>query len=261
MSSSVVCQPQLSQPSGYGSLSSGSMLTIFCDFDGPLVDVSERYYSTYRCALEATESFYQTQSQFLGLNPLTKEQFWGMKQERVCDLEIAMRSGLQESQMPYFLEKVREIVNHPELLDQDRIQPGVNWALPLLHARGVRLVLVTLRPEAQVQQILRNYGLNRLFTDIYGTQDLDVAYQNNSEVKTQLLKSAIARYRSCSQSMLMIGDTEADILAAQATGIPVVAVTCGIRSCDYLQQFEPDYICNDLLSSAHFLLNLMRYRE
>ncbi len=33
-------------------------LTIFCDFDGPLVDVSERYYATYQRALTQTRQFY-----------------------------------------------------------------------------------------------------------------------------------------------------------------------------------------------------------
>ena len=29
---------------------------VFCDFDGPIVDVSERYYQTYRQGLQAIAS-------------------------------------------------------------------------------------------------------------------------------------------------------------------------------------------------------------
>ena len=33
-------------------------ITVFCDFDGPIVDVSDRYYSTYHLALTDTAAFY-----------------------------------------------------------------------------------------------------------------------------------------------------------------------------------------------------------
>ncbi|AFZ52122.1 HAD family hydrolase [Dactylococcopsis salina] len=230
-----------SQPSGRTEV-----LTVFCDFDGPLVDVSDRYYNTYQIALNQTYEHYQEDGSFLTPNVLTKEQFWQMKQERVCDQEIALRSGLQLQHIPYFVQQVRAIVNESFLLRKDKFHQGVNWALALLHCQGVRLVVVTLRCQEQVTQLLNNYGLLRLFSGVYGTTDETIAYRNNVECKTALLKKAIAEHgddRAC-----MVGDTEADILAAQATGISAIALTCGIRSSNYLQQFQPDYIENDLLS-------------
>jgi phosphoglycolate phosphatase-like HAD superfamily hydrolase len=52
----------------------------------------------------------------------------------------------------------------------------------------------------------------------------------------------------------MIGDTEADLLAGQAISIPTIALTCGIRSHYYLNQFKPTRIHDDLLAAAHYLL-------
>jgi phosphoglycolate phosphatase len=224
---------------------------IFCDFDGPIVDVSDRYYDTYRHALLQTQTFYQSHGQALYITPLTKEQFWQFKKDRVSDIEIAMRSGLEEEEITFFLDFVRNIVNHPLLLKKDKLQSGVNWALALLHSQGAKLVLVTLRCHDQVEEILNNYGLKRLFSGIYGSEDCNVAYQNNSAVKTQLLKQAIKDFGK--ENAYMIGDTEADIIAAQDRGIPVIGLTCGIRSQGYLQQFKPDQIHPDLLSTAHFL--------
>lgn len=224
------------------------VLTVFCDFDGPLVDVSDRYYNTYQIALEQTYHYYRTHRSQLSPTPLTKEQFWHMKQERVCDQEIALRSGLQVQHIPYFVEQVRAIVNEPFLLRKDKFHQGVNWALALLHSQGVRLVVVTLRWQEQVTQLLRNYGLLRLFSGVYGTDDETAAYPNNVELKTALLKQALAEQGN--QHACMIGDTEADILAAQAVGISAIALTCGIRSYSYLQQFKPDYIENNLLNTA-----------
>lgn len=236
-------------------------LTVFCDFDGPIVDVSDRYYATYQLGLTETHSFYAAQGVSLPIKRLTKQQFWQMKQERVPDVEIAMRSGLQGEQMDFFLGRVVEIVNQSALLKKDKIQPGVNWALPLLHSRGVRLVLVTLRQESQVAQILRNYGLTRLLSGIYGTSDHHVAYQNYTDVKTQLLEKAIAEQSCLTEhptSGWMIGDTEADLLAGRALSIPTIALTCGIRSPRYLKQFQPTYTCCDLLSAAHYLLGRLK---
>jgi len=226
-------------------------LTVFCDFDGPLVDVSDRYYNTYQIALDRTCNYYQSYQCHLLPTPLSKEQFWQMKQERVCDQEIALRSGLQIQHIPYFVQQVREIVNEPFLLRKDKFHQGVNWALATLHSQGVRLVVVTLRCQKQVTQLLRNYGLLRLLSGVYGTSDETAAYANNVECKTMLLKQALGEqgYRNA----CMVGDTEADILAAQALGICAIALTCGIRSGNYLQQFQPDYIESNLLNTAHRL--------
>jgi phosphoglycolate phosphatase len=255
----------LPYPGTFLNAQSFENLTIFCDFDGPIVDVSDRYYHTYQQGLSETQADYRAQGIALRLSSLSKEQFWQMKQERTPDREIAMRSGLQAEQIDAFLQRVTQIVNQPALLHQDQLQPGVKWALALLHAQGVRLVLVTLRCQAQATQILRNYGLEHLFSQIWGTQDQNAAYTNLSEQKTQLLAQAIA---ACAQdqeakdtadagSAWMIGDTEADILAGQAAGIPAIALTCGIRSQSYLQRFEPTRIHADLLSASHYLVSQM----
>ncbi len=233
---------------------SSEQITVFCDFDGPIVDVCDRYYATYELALAKTKEFYQIHGQKIMLQLLTKEQFWQMKQDRVSDLEIAMRSGLQQEQIEYFINYVRSIVNLPELLDLDKIQSGVNWALALLHSQNIRLVLVTLRENQQVKHILNNYGLKRLFAGIYGSQDINVAYVNNAQVKTELLKQAYSEHRG--QINYMVGDTEADLIAAHKVDVEAIALTCGIRSAKYLKQYNPDYICNDLLSFTHCLLKI-----
>ena len=237
-------------------------LTVFCDFDGPIVDVSKRYYSTYQLGLADTQEFYQRQGITLPIQRLQKQQFWQMKQDRVPDVEIAMRSGLRGEQIDFFLGRVIEIVNQPALLNLDRLQPGVSWALALLHSQRVRLVLVTLRCQEQATQILRNYGLTRLFSGIYGTNDCDAAYHNYAEGKTQLLAKALAEQSAIaggSTSSWMIGDTEADLLAGQALSIPTIALTCGIRSGMYLKQFHPTHIHTDLLSAAHYILESLKF--
>jgi phosphoglycolate phosphatase len=232
--------------------------TIFCDFDGPIVDVSERYYSTYQLGLSDVQATYQAEGITLPIQVLSKAQFWQMKQDRVPDLEIAMRSGLHQAQIDLFLQRVSQIVNQPTLLHKDQLQLGVRWALAMLHAKGVRLVLVTLRCQTQAVQILQSYGLTHLFSAIWGTHDETAAYRNYADEKTQLLTAALAASQKEATLELpsgawMIGDTEADILAGQATGVPTIALTCGIRSRTYLEKFSPTCIYSDLLSATRYL--------
>ncbi|MGJ3249936.1 MAG: HAD family hydrolase [Elainellaceae cyanobacterium] len=230
--------------------------TVFCDFDGPIVDVSERYYSTYCSALDHVNSVLQSQHQGRSLHRLTKHQFWQMKCNRIPDSDIAAHSGLQGSQIDIFLEKVQAIVNQPSLLHQDQLQPGVRRALELLYMHHVKLILVSLRHQTQLNCLLEHHGLLHLFAGVYGSQDRKSAYQNCATHKTHLLETAIAHHGvSTAQGQCwMIGDTEADVLAGQAHEIPTFALTCGIRSKAYLSRFHPTRIHKDLLSAARNVL-------
>jgi len=232
-------------------------MTVFCDFDGPILDVSDRYYNTYQLGLADVQAHYQEQGQTLPIHRLSKAQFWQMKQNRVPDPEIALRSGLHGKQIDLFLQRVQQIVNQPTLLHQDRLQPGVAWALALLHAHGVRLVLVTLRCRTQAMQVLQSYGLMQWFSSIWGASDAEAAYLNSSQHKTQLLAQAVAAcgwQETPAHAAWMIGDTEADVLAGQAFALPTIALTCGIRSRAYLSRFTPTRVHTDLLTAAHDLL-------
>ena len=241
-----------------------SDLTIFCDFDGPLVDVSDRYYHTYQLALADTLTYYQTECPDLQLTCLSKDEFWQMKRDRTPDVNIALRSGLEQKQIQYFMSQVQRIVNQPALLHQDCLQPDVHWALNLLHAQGAQLILVTLRCQKQAIEILRSYGLLQLFTDIRGTENFEAAYQNSSQHKTQLLSDILTGRPwdgVCPQVAWMIGDTEADILAGQAVGISTIALTCGIRSQTYLEQYKPTCIHSSLLAAAEYLVQADHHSE
>jgi phosphoglycolate phosphatase len=249
------------------SRSLSKSITVFCDFDGPIVDVSDRYYSTYCLALTDTAKYYREFSTparvhlhlSLALTMLSKAQFWQMKQNRIPDRDIARQSGLDEEQIEFFLRRVVEIVNCADLLQQDKIQPGVIWALGLLKSQGSRLILVTLRDRDEAISILEQNGLRQLFTGIYGTSNSEAAYQNYSEIKTKLLQRAMREHRVTSinsPQAWMIGDTEADVLAGQAMGIATIALTCGIRSEIQLRQLQPTIVKADLLSAAHCLVGM-----
>ena len=104
---------------------SSPRMTVFCDLDGPIVDVSDRYYATYQQGLADTQAAYLARGISLNLQILSKQQFWQMKQNRVPDAEIAKSSGLSGEEIHVFLGCVSQIVNQPDLLHLDRIRSTV----------------------------------------------------------------------------------------------------------------------------------------
>ena len=146
--------------------------TLFCDFDGPIADVSDRYYNTYQLALSATKQAYAQLGTMLPIRPLTKTQFWYMKQNRLPDTLIADWSGLAGDEVDFFLVQVSHWVNQPNLLHQDTLQPGAKAALKRLQQRGVRIVIVTLRQAAQVLDFLHQHDLATIVSQIYGADDM-----------------------------------------------------------------------------------------
>ncbi len=232
-----------------------SRLIIFCDLDGPLIDVSCRYYKTYQLAIAETQADFRHQGQPLQLSPLNQTQFWQMKQERLPDTDIAYHSGLRHEQIDTFLAHVHDIVNQPILLGEDRLQPDAASAIARLHAHGTRLTVVTLRCQPQAVQLLQQYRLSQWFTQVRGTLDQHAAYQNYTSLKGQLLQEALEHENlSATDQVWMIGDTEADVLAAQALNIPTIALTCGIRSRAYLEHLHPTSVQDNLAAATQYVL-------
>jgi phosphoglycolate phosphatase len=239
-----------------GPMASVPKSVVFCDFDGPIVDVSERYYQTYRTGLLAMEQ-HQRQLREACLNftlqPFSKAKFWQLKQNRVADLEISLRSGLPVELFKPFMQQVERIVNHPSLLRLDCVQPNALSALNYFNQCNIRVLLVTLRHPRQVQEFLQAQGLAHLVAEVYGALDVNAAQANRIEQKRALLTRAVAQQKALgysTQGSWMIGDTEADVLAAQALGLSTAALSCGVRSRAYLQQLEPSQIYDCLMTAA-----------
>ncbi len=233
-----------------------SAITIFCDFDGPIADVSERYYATYRQGLAWVQANAKAQGNPVTVRYLSKSQFWTFKQNRVPDRQIAHWSGLDGANIDAFLAQVSHIVNQTALLDHDQVQPQARDGLDLLRQCRVRVVLVTLRPPNQVMDFLDQHDLRWAISDLYGMPQVDAAYTNQASHKVERLQAAIATQQRQGYDLRqswMVGDTEADIMAGQTLGIETVAVTCGIRSSSYLQGFRPTHLMPNLWTACQKL--------
>lgn len=221
------------------------MIRVFTDFDGPIMDVSERYYQVYQyCLSQASEP-----DQLIRVLP--KAEFWRLKRAQVPERQIGQISGLHDDQARYFAQLRRETVHSRTYLHHDRILPGAIAALEAMQAMQYHLVVVTMRRQHSLYPVIEQYDLGRFFgPDARYCLPDDYVKDQDVVEKTRLMAKAIAQLPPAS-TMWMIGDTEADIAAARAHDLPVVAVLSGIRDRDRLAAYGPDLIVNNLTEAVN----------
>ncbi|NQU11470.1 HAD family hydrolase, partial [bacterium] len=104
-------------------------------------------------------------------------------------------------------------------------------------ARRHELVLTTLRrsPEPLARQLDR-LGIRELFHSVF----------SGAGEASGLAKANLIRNYSSVPTGWLVGDSEADILAARALGLRCCAVTWGIRSRSYLAKLHPQALAGDM---------------
>lgn len=238
---------------GYGNLLNKvnnyyQMLRLITDFDGPIIDVSPRYYQVYQFCLEKTRRPDQQ------IRQLTLSEFWQLKRGRVLEREIGKISGLDAEQAREFAILRRQTVHTLPYLHYDELTPGVVDALEKVQQLGIDLVVMTMRRVVELDYAFNRFDLARFFpknrcyrlaNDYVKTCDID---------DKQLLMKQALKELPIGEDTWMVGDTEADIIAAKTNGVKAIAVLCGIRSREQLEAYEPDWIVNDLNEAVALIL-------
>jgi len=224
------------------------MLRLITDFDGPIIDVSQRYYRVYQFCLEKTLRPNQA------VKELPKGEFWQLKRSRVPEKQIALNSGLDEVQAEQFAQLRRQTVHTQPYFDYDTLAPGAVEALIKIQQAGIDLAVMTMRRFKELDYAFKKHDLGRFFpenrcycltNDYVKTRDIDD--------KPLLMERAIAELPPAADTW-MVGDTEADITAAKNHGMKVMAVECGIRDRSQLALYNPDLIVKDLSAAVDFVL-------
>lgn len=216
------------------------MLRLITDFDGPIVDVSERYYQVYCYCLEKTQLPQQP------IRQLTKSEFWELKRAKVPEREIGLLSGLETAQAEEFSQLRRQTVHQLSYMIYDRPIPGAISTLEKIQSSGFDLAVMTMRRTRELEMAFAQYDLWRFFPPDrrYCLSD---DYIKTADVKDKplLMERALQELPPATE-VWMVGDTEADIIAAKTHGIPVIGVLSGIRNRGQLERYQPDFIANNL---------------
>jgi phosphoglycolate phosphatase-like HAD superfamily hydrolase len=220
------------------------MLRIITDFDGPIMDVSDRYYRVYQVCLASVQ--YPDQP----ITVLTKQEFWDLKRSQVPERQIGKRSGLDDAQAQTFAQLRRRTVHTLPYLQYDTPIPGAIATLEHLTTLGIDLVVMTMRRVRELDDALQRYDLGQFFApDRRYCLGNDYIKTADVEDKPKLMQKALAELPPAADTW-MIGDTEADIIAAKRNQVKAIAVLSGIRDGPRLAQHQPDWIVKDLAEAV-----------
>lgn len=225
------------------------MLRLITDFDGPIMDVSERYYRVYQLCLEKTRYPEQT------ITELSKAEFWQLKRSHTPEIQIALKSGLDQQQGQEFSQIRKQTVHTLPYFQYDVLVPTALNALSKVQAAGVDLAVMTMRRVRELDYAFNQYNLGKFFPENrrYCLSN-DYVKTRDVEDKPLLMARALAELPPAGDTW-MIGDTEADITAAKKHNIKIIGVESGIRDRHQLESYQPDLILPDLKTGVDFILN------
>ncbi len=121
------------------------------------------------------------------------------------------------------------------------VMPGVEDALAHLKQKGAALGVATGNIEAIGWIKVTQAGLRDWFT--FG------GFADDYEVRSDMIRNALALARKAAgpdATVCVVGDTEHDVTAARAHGLPTIAVATGNYSFDELMQARPEVCASSL---------------
>lgn len=220
----------------------------FCfDIDGPIIDVSDRYYRAY---LESLRGYDITKEQILD-----KDYFWKLKQNRISELEIGIMSGLSTKEAKASSDLRKELNFKHDYLPLDKLFDDVAKTFEYLKSKQITYFVVTLRTKKELEIAVKQFKLNKFLPEnrLFPLQD-EIKLQSDIQNKYSQIYNAINRLALNPLDTWMIGDSETDIHAAKLARCgKVVAVTRGIRSKEQLEILKPNLLVNNL---TEFMTNV-----
>jgi len=183
------------------------MRRLITDFDGPIIDVSERYYRLQ--ILFGLNTTDQPVAQ------LDKSKFWQLKRSRVPEKQIGIISGLEKCKRRIcpdaaanraYATLLRIWLPHPWSRSTRKVQQA-----------GVDLAVMTMRRVRELDYAFNRHDLGRFFPKIGVTVfSNDYVKTHDIDDKPLLMERALTELPDSDETW-MVGDTEADIITAKIT--------------------------------------------
>ncbi|MDT8977946.1 pyrophosphatase PpaX [Paenibacillus sp. chi10] len=200
--------------------------TVLFDLDGTIIDTNELIIETFLHVLRDKTPSPFTREHIIPSMGLTLEEqlriFTG--QDQVDELVAAYRK--------YNLER------HDELV---REFPYVKKVMADLHASGIQLGVVTTKMRATTERALRMFGLIDYLSTIVTVQDV-----NHPKPHPEPVLRAVEALQANPAQTIMVGDSPADILSANAAGVISCGVAWSLKGETVLRQYEPRHIIHDM---------------
>lgn len=135
--------------------------------------------------------------------------------------------------------------NHDALVTEF---PHVKEVLQTLHDAGVRLAVVSTKRGDMLRKGLNLMGITKLFDVIISQDDVTHVKPDPEPVDKAVALLGVEKSKA-----LMIGDNSHDILGGHNAGVKAAAVAWSYKGKDYLAQYNPDYMLEDMHDLLHIV--------
>ncbi len=201
-------------------------LSVIFDLDGTLVDSAPDLFAALdHCLIQVGGGPVDREA----LKPVISQGGRKMIETALADHGISLGQEALERLFEDFLAYYTEHIS-----DHSRPYPGVKGALEALRQAQFRLGVCTNKTETLANRLLDSLGLTPFFDAVLGRDSLSVSKPHPGH-----LTGTVTRLGGHPSHSLMVGDSENDILAARAAGMPVIAVAFGY-SHPPVAHFGPD---------------------
>lgn len=199
------------------------------DFDGTIADTFE---TGYEILLQLAVEF--------NFRQIGREELEKLRGMRTLQVMRYLRIS------PSLLSKVARRGTEELSLRMDAIQPlpGAPEVLHDLKARGFKMGIVTSNTDVNVHKFLRNHDLE-IFDFIRSSSKL--------MGKAREIRACLRQLRLPPEDVLVVGDENRDIEAAQQVGVPMAALSWGYNSRASLEELKPSLIFDRMDQLGQYL--------
>ncbi|MCR2822438.1 pyrophosphatase PpaX [Lederbergia panacisoli] len=199
--------------------------TLLFDLDGTLIDTNELIITSY---LHTLEQYYPGRFgrddvlPFMG--PTLEDVFNGIDHEQAEEMIKVYRTF--------------NVEQHDLLVKEFN---GVFETIRTLHENGFKLAIVSTKVRDVVLKGLVLTNLDQFFDVVISLDEVE-----NAKPDPEPLEKALHLLGSSSDEAIMIGDNHHDILGGKNAGTYTCGVSWSLKGRDYLEQYEPDYILDQM---------------
>jgi phosphoglycolate phosphatase len=202
-------------------------LTLFFDLDGTLSDPSDGITRSVQHALRCLGRPYPSKAELERyIGPPLRWTF-----PKLLDTDD---KELVEAAVDYYRERYESVG-----LFENEVYPGIPELLCRLRGEGHALYVVTAKPKVYAGRIIRHFGLDRNFVEVYGPE-LDGRFDE----KRELVGFILHQRRLDPRRTVMIGDRANDIESGRAYGTRAIGVAYGFGTLEEITVAKPDRICH-----------------
>ena len=199
--------------------------TVLFDLDGTLLDSN----ALIRASFEYTLDQYRI--------PYTDEEIQSYNGPPLWETFHKLNPGKEEEMI-----RTYRTHNHKNHDDYVKLYPNVLETLEALKKDGIKMGIVTSKMREGVKLALSLTGLGQYADTVVTIDDI-----THSKPHPESVIKAMTDLNSDAKTSVMVGDNYHDIIAGKNAGIDTVGVRWSHNGPDYLLQYEPTYMINDML--------------